>query len=203
MASTTAPDNLVNLAEPERRADSIWRMTLKRFVRHRMAVFGLTLLLAIVLFVTVGALFLSEEYANDTDIMNKYAPPSAEHPFGTDQVGRDILARCIYGGQISLVIGVFSVSISVTLGTIVGLAAGYFGGVVDAALMRIVEAMLAIPTLVLLLLLSRSLSGNTTIITLLGRRLSITAVAIVIIIGLTGWMGLARVVRSMVLTLKE
>ncbi len=205
MAETTAQRKapVADLGEATREADSILRLTVRRFFKHRMAVFGMVLLGAIILFVVGGALFYTEAYANETDILNKFAPPSAEHPFGTDQVGRDIFARCIYGGQLSLLIGVVSVAISVSLGTLVGLVAGYFGGWIDAILMRIVEALLAIPTLILLLMLSKVLAGTTATVNFLGRELSASAIAIVLIIGLTGWMGLSRIVRSMVLSLKE
>lgn len=125
------------------------------------------------------------------------------HVLGTDQVGRDLLVRMIYGGQISLMIGITAVAISISLGTIVGLIAGYFGGWIGALLMRVVEALLSIPALVLLLLLSNSLSRSSTTTVILGRELSTTVIVIVLIIGLLGWMGLSRIVRSLVLTLKE
>ena len=125
------------------------------------------------------------------------------HVMGTDQVGRDLFIRMIYGGQISLMIGITSVIISISLGTLVGLIAGYFGGWVGALLMRIVEALLAIPSLILLLLLSNSLSRNSSTMNILGRELSATVIVIVLIIGGLGWMGLSRIVRSLVLSLKE
>jgi peptide/nickel transport system permease protein len=205
MADVTLTDARIatDLGEEQREADSILRLTVRRFFKHRMAVSGMVLLGLIVLFVVGGALFVTEAYANKTSVFHKFEPPSAEHAFGTDQVGRDILARTIYGGQISLMIGVVSVVISVSLGTLVGLVAGYFGGWIDAVLMRLVEALLSIPTLILLLMLSRILAGSTSTVNVLGRELSASAIAIVGIIGLTGWMSLSRIVRSMVLTLKE
>ncbi|MBZ0297614.1 MAG: ABC transporter permease [Anaerolineae bacterium] len=178
-------------------------MVVRRFFKHRMAVIGAVLLLVIVLFVTVGTLFYSEEYANQTSLLNKNQPPSAEHPLGTDQVGRDILARAIYGGQISLMIGVTSVVISIVVGTLVGLVSGFFGGWLDSILMRFVEALLSIPTLILLLVLSSVLTRETATVNVLGRELSSTVVIIVLIIGLTTWMPLSRIVRSLVLSLKE
>lgn len=125
------------------------------------------------------------------------------HVMGTDQVGRDLLVRMIYGGQISLMIGITAVAISISLGTIVGLISGYFGGWIGSLLMRIVEALLSIPALVLLLLLSNSLSRSATTTNILGRELSTTVIVIVLIIGGLGWMGLSRIVRSLVLSLKE
>ncbi|NWG17928.1 MAG: ABC transporter permease [Chloroflexi bacterium] len=202
--ATQTQTGVINLQEERRQPQSMTRIVVRRFFAHRMAVFGLILLVLIVLYVTVGAAFFSEDYANKTNVRSKFEAPGAEFPFGTDSVGRDVMARTIYGGQISLAIGVVAMSISVTLGTLVGLAAGYFGGLVDAILMRLVEAILTIPLLILLLLLSRALmeiSSATTVI--LGREISVTVVVIVIIIGLTSWMGLSRIVRSMVLSLKE
>ncbi len=193
---------IVNIEET-RKPESLFRITFRRFTHHRMAVFGVLLLSAVVLYCVAGAFFISEAEGNKVDVTNRFEPPNAEHPFGTDEVGRDVLARTIYGGQISLMIGITSVLISISLGTVVGLVAGYFGGWVDAILMRVVEALLAIPTLILLLILQRVLIGNTATVNILGRELSVTVIAIVVIIGVTGWMGLSRIVRSLVLSLKE
>ncbi|MGQ9889441.1 MAG: ABC transporter permease [Aggregatilineales bacterium] len=207
--STVSPaqetaSGVVQLAPERRRAESMSRIVLRRFFKHRMAVFGVGLLLTIIAYVTIGSLFFTEEYANKTSIRNRLQPPSAEFPFGTDEAGRDVLARTIFGGQISLAIGVLSVTISITVGTLVGLVSGYFGGLVDAILMRLVEAMLSIPVLILLLLLSRVLTdASASTVVILGRTLSVTVVVIVLIIGFTGWMGLSRIVRSLVLSLKE
>jgi len=202
--ATQAQSGIANLHLDERKAESITRLIFRRFLKHRMAVIGVFLLTLIVLYTTVGAAFYTEAYANKTNVRLKFEPPNAEHVFGTDGVGRDVLARTIFGGQISLAIGVTSVLIAITLGTVIGLVAGFFGGWIDAILMRIVEAILTIPLLILLLLLSRALleiSAATTVI--LGREVSVTVVVIVIIIGLTSWMSLARIVRSMTLSLRE
>ncbi len=202
--ATTAP-SVPTLREELRKPESMTRIVIRRFFKHRMAVIGVILLGLIVLYVTAGAFFISERQANKTNIRSKFAPPSAEFPLGTDGVGRDVLGRTIYGGQISLAIGVLSMAIAISLGTIVGLVAGFFGGWVDAILMRIVEAMLTIPILVLLLLLSRALMDmSSTTINIPGREpVSVTVVVIILIIGLTAWMPLSRIVRSLVLSLKE
>jgi peptide/nickel transport system permease protein len=200
---TQSDTRVVPLKEKSHKAESLLRLALRRFLRHRAAVIGSIMLLAIILYVTVGTLFVSEATANRTNIMGKYAAPSADHWFGTDEVGRDVFARTIYGGQISLMIAVAAMLISISLGTLVGLVSGYFGGLIDSVLMRIVEALLAIPALVLLLLLSRPLAGNTTEVVFLGRQLSATVLVIVIIIGLTSWMRLSRIIRAQVLSLKE
>jgi peptide/nickel transport system permease protein len=205
MASATqAKSGVISLEDKHQKSERLSVVILRRFLKHRMAVLGVILLTFILLYVTVGSAFFSESFANKTNVRNKYSPPTAENAFGTDGVGRDVLARTVYGGQISLAIGVTSMAIAITLGTVVGLVAGYFGGIVDALLMRLVEAMLTIPILILLLLLSRAmLEISTSTIFILGREISATVVVIVLIIGLTGWMTLSRIVRSLTLSLKE
>ena len=202
--NTDNENEVVTLHEELHKPQSMSRIVIRRFFKHRMAVLGLVLLGLVMAYVTIGSFFFSEDYANQTSIRNRFEPPSVEFPFGTDEAGRDVLARTIYGGQISLMIGVLAVTISITLGTAVGLLAGFFGGWIDSILMRIVEALLAIPTLIMLLLLSRVLmeASQSTVI-FLGREMSVTVVAIILIIGFTGWMQLSRIVRSQVLSLKE
>lgn len=194
--------SVIRLFRP-RKNPSLWQLAVVRFLKHRMAVTGLILLTAVILFVLVGSLFFSEKYANTLSLLNKFMPPSIEHPFGTDGVGRDVLARTIWGGQISLMIGIFSVIISITIGTLVGLISGYSSGWLGTVLMRIADALLSIPTLVLLLLFSRTLIGNTATVFILGREFSVSMLGIIVIIGLLNWMRLAHIVRGQVLSLKE
>jgi peptide/nickel transport system permease protein len=201
--SSNGENGIVSLGQREIKPESPWRMALRRYARHRMALFGTLLLAFVFIFVLAGPFFYSEAEGNKTAILDKFQPPSAAHPFGTDQVGRDILVRVIYGGQISIAIAVVAVIISIAVGTLVGLIAGYFGGWIDALLMRLVEALLAIPALFLLLMLSNALSRTTATVNVLGRELSVTVVVIVLIIGLTSWMPLSRIVRALVLSLKE
>lgn len=182
---------------------TLLQMTVRRFRRHRMAMVGLVILIGMLLYITVGSLIFSETYANFNDTSIRLQPPSAEHPFGTDTVGRDILARTIYGGQISLIIGISAMLVAVTLGTVVGSLSGYYGGVVDGLLMRLTEAMLSIPTLLLLLVMAKFFSGKIADIQLLGRTFSGSVVVIIIIIGLTSWTYTARIVRSSFLSIKE
>jgi peptide/nickel transport system permease protein len=174
-----------------------------RFLRHRMALVGAGLLVALVLYVLAGAAFFSEADANHVDLSSTLRGPSAEHPFGTDLAGRDILARTIYGGQISILIGVLAVVLSVVIGVLVGAAAGYFGGAVDNLLMRFTEAMFNIPQMFLLIILAKFFGVEAPSFTLFGRTFSGSVVVIVSVIGLTSWMYLARIVRSSFLSLKE
>lgn len=184
-------------------SEPVQNRALKRFLRHRGAVAGAVLLALIVIYITFGSLLFSEAYANFNDTKIRLLPPSAEHPFGTDNIGRDVFARTVYGGQISLLIGIASVTLAVTIGVTVGLITGYYGGWIDTILMRLTEAMLSIPTLLFLLLMSNVFGGRFPQIVLLGRTFSGSVIVIIIIIGLTSWMYLARIVRSLILSLKE
>lgn len=192
-----------------------WQLAWRRFRKHKMALVALGGLIVIFVYIWFGGLIFSrglcaptgqyvtaEAYANCNDLSIKLQPPSREHPFGTDTIGRDILARTIYGGQISLSIGIFAATVQVILGVIVGAIAGYFGRWVDDILMRITEAMLIIPSLFLLIVLGKTLGGKVPEIELFGRSLSGSVVVIILVIGFTSWMYLARIVRANVLSLK-
>ena len=203
MATAAKAISCMSESALERPVLSPTQLAWRRFWRHKMAVFGLFLRATLVVYVVGGSLIFSEDDANYNDTSIRLQGPSRVHPFGTDVVGRDILARTIYGGQISLAIGGVSVVISILLGTLVGLVSGYLGGWVDAILSRITEALLAIPALVLLLTLSTVLSQEMSTINFLGRELSATVIVIVAIIGFTSWMNLSRIVRSLVLSFKE
>jgi peptide/nickel transport system permease protein len=180
-------------------AQLAWR----RFRQHKMAMMGAGLLIAIILYVTAGAFFYSEADANYTDLSIKLSPPSWEHPFGTDLTGRDILARTIYGGQISIVIGILAVVVSLVFGVLIGAIAGFYGGIVDSILMRFTEATFNIPQLFLLIVLAKFLGGKVPNLQFLGRTFSGSVVVIIGVIGLTSWMYLARIVRASFLSLKE
>ncbi|RPI58833.1 MAG: ABC transporter permease [Chloroflexi bacterium] len=177
----------------------IWR----RFRHHRMAMAGAVMIILLVLYCFGGALFVSEDYANFTSTSQRLQPPSREHPFGTDTVGRDVLARTIYGGQISMLIGLSAAAIEVVVGVLVGALAGYYGGILDSLLMRFTEAMFTIPQLFLLLVMAKFFANKFPEIHILGRTLSGSVVVIVAIIGITSWMYLARIVRADFLSLKE
>ena len=175
---------------------------LRQLRKHRMAVFGFMILGSIVLYVVIGSFIIPESQANFNDPSRQLEAPSQAHPFGLDDIGRDILARTIWGGQISLIIGVMAVCVQLMVGTAVGLAAGYFGGVVDNVLMRIVEALLSIPQLFVLIIATRVFADKLPDFTIGGRVFSSTLIVIIFAIGLTSWMRLARIVRSAVLSVK-
>ncbi len=174
------------LVRPE---ESITRLVWRRFRRHRLATVSAMVLLALIVICFTVPLFIPEDAANEVNLDVKLQAPSLEHPFGTDAVGRDLLLRCIYGGQISLRIGILAALLAVTTGVLVGAIAGYNVGLVDNVLMRFTEALMSIPTLFILIVLGR----------ILGPSLTITTFTI----GALAWMGTARLVRAEILSLKE
>ncbi len=182
---------------------SLGQMAWRRFIRHKMAVFGAVVLALLVLYSFGGAFIFSEKYANFNDTSLSLQGPSPTHLFGTDAIGRDILARTIYGGQISLLIGLAAVLIETAMGFLIGALAGYYGGKLDAVLMRITEAMLNIPEIFLLIVMAKFFGGKIPEIELLGRTFSGSVIVIIVIIGLTSWMYLARIVRAEFLSIKE
>ncbi len=187
------------IAAPLTLRQIVWR----RFRRHKMAMAGAVMLMVLVLYSFGGTLFFTEEYANYTDTSQRLEPPSREHPFGTDTVGRDILARTIYGGQISMLIGLSAAAIEVIAGVVIGALAGYYGGVLDGLLMRFTEAMFTIPQLFLLLVMAKFFANKIPTVEVLGRSFSGSVIVIIAIIGLTSWMYLARIVRADFLSLKQ
>ncbi len=151
---------------------------------------GALLLAAIAAGAALGPLLLADPLAQPCVLTCRNLPPSLEHPFGTDDLSRDTLARVASGGRISLAVAFLAVALSATLGAATGLVAGYWGGAVDGALMRLVDAALAIPRLFLLLLV-------------LAVWEQVPVVVLVVLIGATGWFGTSRLVRGEVLRLRE
>lgn len=144
--------------------------------------------LFIVLACVIGPALLGVN-ANTTDVAHAYAAPTAQHLLGTDGLGRDELVRLLVGGRITLSVGAIAALVAMVIGTVYGALSGYYGGVVDTVLMRVVDVFLAIPTLFLLLFLAAMFHGN--------------LFSLMIVIGVTSWLGPARLVRGEVLTLKE
>ena len=177
----------------------VWR----RFRKHRMAMMGGVGVIILLLFILVGSVIVPETAANSIDLQARLTGPTATHWFGTDSVGRDVFNRVIYGGQISLFIGLLAVLFEVTLGTVIGGVAAYYGRWVDAILMRFTEAMLAIPSLFLLIVLAKFIGRSVGQVTILGRTFSGSIGIVILVIGMTSWMFLARIVRANVLSLKE
>jgi peptide/nickel transport system permease protein len=191
------------IAEIEKPPLQLSQLVFIRFKRHKLAVAGVFILILLVLYSTLGALFKPEAYSLVTDTSIRLNGPSSIHLFGTDAVGRDILSRTIYGGQISLLIGLIAMVVEVIVGVLIGSIAGYYGGIIDSLLMRFTEAMLNIPQIPLLLVLGKMLADKIQPIFLFGREFSGSVIVIIGVIGLTSWMGLARVVRANFLSLRE
>lgn len=168
----------------------------KRFRRHPGALIGSVVLLLIVLSITFA--FLSPYDPEKSDIANRYQPPSLEHPFGTDGLGRDLLTRVLYGGRNSLFVGVMVMAITLVIGVPVGAIAGYFGGWIDNVLMRIIDAILSLPSLLILILLSAILRS-----TELPLVKSNNVITIAVVMGILSWPTVARLVRAVFLTFRE
>jgi peptide/nickel transport system permease protein len=178
---------------------SLWRESLRRFIKHRLAMFGAVMLAAMVTAVLFGPLVYRVPI-DEIDFKAKLKAPTMAHPLGTDDLGQDLLARMLYGGRISLAVGVVSMLIAISLGVIVGATAGHVGGAVDNVLMRITDLFLALPGLPLLLLimyLFRNALKNT-----FGPEAGVF-VLIVAVIGGLRWMLVARLVRAQFLSLRE
>jgi len=182
---------------------TLGQLTWRRFRRHKMAILGAATLVLLVLYSFGGMLFFSEAEANFTETGSRLQAPSSAHPFGTDTIGRYILARTVYGGQISLFIGLTAVLIEMFVGILIGALSGYFGGRVDALLMRFTEAVLNIPQIFLLLVMAKFFAGKIPNYQMLGRTFSGSVVVIILVIGLTSWPYLARIVRAEFLSIKE
>jgi len=166
-------------------------LTVRSILRKPSSRVALVVLGAIVLVGLLAPFIAPYDPAAQPDIVAlKDLPPSLAHPFGTDPYSRDVLSRVLYGAQLSLTIGILATIVSLTIGVGYGAIAGYIGGLLDAAMMRVLDAFLSIPRLLLLL-------G----VLVAWPHLSI--VALVLFLGLTGWFGLSRIVRGQVLALKH
>ncbi len=160
----------------------------KRFSRNKLALAG-GIIVVFLFFVAILAPLVSPYDPNDIDRKHILEPPGIQHPLGTDDLGRDVLSRMIWGSQISLSVGFVAVGISVIMGMIFGSLSGYYGGWMDRIIMRFIDIMLSVPTFFLIL----------AVIAFIGSSIW----NIMIIIGITSWMGVARLVRAEFLSLKE
>lgn len=138
------------------KTQSPFKMIIKRFLKDKLAIAGLIMLVVILFLILVVPIFTKDPSAIDIVMKNK--PPSSEYILGTDALGRDVFARVLEGGRFSFFVGFLATIISVFLGTIFGLIAGYYGGVVDMVIMRVVDILMSIPTLPLLIILAAFLS---------------------------------------------
>jgi peptide/nickel transport system permease protein len=170
-------------------APSIWLLAWRRFCRHKAGLVALVVLILEVLVALAAPVLIPRALAIDPNPLNILQPPSRQHWLGTDEVGRDIFARLIYASRISLSIGFLAVAVAIVVGTSIGALAGYFGGWFDNALMRATDAILSIPALFFLIVLSVTLGPSVR--------------TMIVVIGLLSWMELARIIRANVLSLKR
>lgn len=177
---------------------SPWADVWDQFRTHKGALAGLVLLILILVFCFVGPLVWPHDPITP-NIRARFRPPSWSHPFGTDQLGRDIVARMMQGGQVSLTVGLAAMALSVLLGTLIGVLAGYFRRI-DGPLMRLTDLFLSLPLLPLLLVMSLLLREQLAM--QFGPRAGMFLL-IVVAIAITSWMQTARIVRGDVLALKE
>lgn len=165
-------------------AGEAWR----RLRRNPIGMAGLILVLVVTVVAVVGPLFATVGYA-DTDLTHTYALPSPAHPCGTDNLGRDVCVRLLYGARISLAVGAVSTVIALVVGTAYGAISGYYGGTTDNVMQRLIEVLGAVPPLLYLILLLTVVKPG------LGN--------VLLVLGATGWLDMARVVRGEVLSLRE
>jgi peptide/nickel transport system permease protein len=178
---------------------SPWTEAWRRFKRHRLAYWSLWILLALVLAVLIGPLFYKVGI-NDIDFKARLAGPSATHLLGTDDLGRDLLARMLYGGRISLAVGLAAMLMAITVGVIIGALAGISRGWIDSALMWVTDLFLSLPQLPLLLLLI--FLFREPLKQMFGLEVGIF-ILIVVVIGGFRWMPVARLVRAQFFSLRE
>ena len=180
------------LAEAAAIGKGVWR----RFRRHPGAIAGSIIFVILLLLVVLAPLSPYDPEVSNMAV--RYQPPSWQHPMGTDALGRDLLTRVLYGGRISVLVGLLVVGISISIGVPIGALAGYYGGRLDAILMRVTDTFLTLPTLLVLILLSAILRE---VEFPLFERNSVLTIGLVI--GILSWMIFARLVRASFLTLRE
>lgn len=164
------------------------RIALNKLKRNKLAIFGSVVLIILILLAIIAPII--SPYGRDTvDLLNIESAPTAHHILGTDELGRDVFVRLIYGGQVSLSVGVVAIVIQLAIGITLGAIAGYFGGIVDKIIMRLVDMVLCFPFLVIAI----------TMASILGPSIW----NVMIIIGILGWPKITRIVRAEILSLKE
>lgn len=176
------------LRQSIRKPRSLWKIAWKRLVKNRLALVGLSIVL-IIIFIAIFANYIAPYDPLKVDLSKYLLPPSRDHLLGTDEFGRDILSRIIFGARVSLQIGFFAQVISISLGTVLGLLAGFYGGWVDDLTMRIVEILFAFPFLLFVI----------AVVAVFGPGIQNLYLAVALI----GWAGVSRIVRGQVLSLRE
>jgi peptide/nickel transport system permease protein len=178
---------------------SLWSDAWRQFRRHHLAMFGVVVL-GLLLLVTLFGPLLYRTPSDTIDYSQGLLGPSLQHPFGTDDLGRDLLARAMIGGRVSMAVGVVAVLIAITVGTFIGAMSGFFGGRTDTMLMRFTDLFLALPPLPFLLMVTYLFRDP--VKKVLGPEVG-TFMLIVGVIGILNWMALSRLVRAQFLSVKQ
>ncbi len=195
---------------------SLWRDAWKRLLKNKLAVFGLIVVAIMTIAVIIGPAiikwatgFAYDTIPQDGDLIKSF-PPSLQHPMGTDDSGRDILARVLQGGRISLMVGIISTIVSLIVGVSYGATAGYLGGRIDNFMMRVVDIIYAIPYILLVIVLLSAFGGQNapqwiqSISSALGSGQGLSQIILLFFaLGLVSWLTMARVVRGQILSLKN
>ncbi|MBC7619187.1 MAG: ABC transporter permease [Candidatus Saccharibacteria bacterium] len=182
---------------------SVWQLRWRRLLSNRAAILGAAVLILLVLFAAGAPIYekLMGVDVNDTDLLNRFSPPSAQHLLGTDDAGRDVLARLMYGGRISLLVGLLGAVSAAMVGTLIGLIAGYYRGRTESILMRITDGVISLPILPLLIVFAaidlQKLGFSEEFV----RSSAANFYRIVFIIALVEWTTVARLVRASTLSL--
>ncbi|NPV69279.1 MAG: ABC transporter permease [Firmicutes bacterium] len=192
---SVGPELFIPIGRDERASEAIvrprityWQDAWRRFKQNRLATVGLIMLILLVLAAVFGPMVAKHKY-DEQDYSHLNEPPSREYWFGTDEIGRDLLVRVLHGARISIAIGVVSSLINLTIGVTYGAISGFAGGRVDDIMMRIVDILYAIPTLLIVILLMVILGAGLT--------------NIFISLGIAYWLTMARIVRGQILSIKE
>ena len=167
---------------------SLTEISFRKFKKNKLAVIGVFIILSLVL-LSVCAPLLTDYTISETDLFNIKMAPSSEHILGTDELGRDVFTRLLYGGRVSIIVGIASMTVQLVIGVIMGAIAGYFGGIADKIIMRIIDVIMCFPFFVIAVSVAAILGPGV-------RNL-------IIIIGFLMWPNIARIVRAEILSLKE
>ena len=167
---------------------SLTEISFRKFKKNKLAVIGVFIILALVL-LSVCAPLLTDYTISETDLFNIKMAPSSEHILGTDELGRDVFTRLLYGGRVSIIVGIASMTVQLVIGVIMGAIAGYFGGIADKIIMRIIDVIMCFPFFVIAVSVAAILGPGVK--------------NLIIIIGFLMWPNIARIVRAEILSLKE
>lgn len=205
MTQTTSSPSIATAAPLPEAARSVWYLRWRRFLGHKAAVIGLIILALLVLFSLAGPLY--EAYmgvdAFRANILRRLRPPAEANLLGTDELGRDLLARLMYGGQISLLVALCTAVFASLIGTAIGLSAGYFGGRLDSALMRLTDGVIALPVVPILVVFAAIDMQKLGFSEAFARSGTADIMRMVFIIAIISWTTVARLVRAATLSVRE